>query len=168
MLLLVLPPVPLTLGNACITARAEHNRLFPERPVSERELAYSHALINLAGPLIGGVPMCHGAGGLAGHIRLGARSGGATVIMGAILIAVALLYGPSVAQLLELCPRPVLGVILLIAGIELAFAPLREPVEPVPNLVPLVTAAFSMWNVSAGFLIGLVLHQLAERGWVRF
>ena len=167
-LLLALPQLPLTLGNACIATRAEHNRMFPQLPVSERKLAYSHGFINLGGSLIGGVPVCHGAGGLAGHVRFGARTGGATIIMGTLLIAIALLYGPSVAQLLELFPRVVLGVILLIAGVELAFAPFREHVAPSEALVLLITAGVSMWNVGVGFLVGSLLHWLVKRGWVRF
>ena len=31
---------------------------------------------NLFGAAVGGVPMCHGAGGMAGHVRFGARTGG--------------------------------------------------------------------------------------------
>lgn len=167
-LLLALPQLPLTLGNACIATRAEHNRIFPHLAVSEKKLAYSHGLINFFGSLIGGVPVCHGAGGLAGHVRFGACTGGATIIMGTLLIVIALLFGPSVAQLLELFPRVVLGVILLIAGVELAFAPFRESVQPADGLIILITAAVSMWNVGAGFVVGSILYALVRQGWVRF
>ena len=38
--------------------------------------------MNLFGPVIGAVPMCHGAGSMAGHVRFGAKTGGALIILG--------------------------------------------------------------------------------------
>jgi hypothetical protein len=43
---------------------------------SVRLLAADRGLMNLLGVLVGGVPMCRGAGGMAGHVRFGARLGG--------------------------------------------------------------------------------------------
>ncbi|MNC91396.1 hypothetical protein D3C83_76500 [compost metagenome] len=76
-LFLALPQVPLTLGNAIIAITEENNRLFPERRVTEEKVAVSTGIMNLLGPIVGAVPMCHGAGGMAGHVRFGARTGGA-------------------------------------------------------------------------------------------
>src|SRR5690606_13235643 len=95
-LILALPQVPLTLGNACIAVCAENNSVFPDRPVTERKVATSMGLMNLFSPAIGGVPVCHGAGGMAGHVRFGARTGGALVILGVILVFMALFLGGSV------------------------------------------------------------------------
>jgi hypothetical protein len=61
---LALPQVPLTLGNAIIGITEENNRLFPHRPVTERGVSISTGVMNLFGSSVGGVPMCHGAGGL--------------------------------------------------------------------------------------------------------
>src|SRR5690606_8912772 len=84
-ILLALPQLPLTFGNALLAVAAENDRLFPDRPVSLRRVAWSTGLMNLASSATGGVPMCHGAGGLAAHVRFGARTGGATMILGACL-----------------------------------------------------------------------------------
>src|SRR4029453_6894486 len=89
-LVLAIPQAALSLGNAIIATKEEHNSLFPTRPVSVRLLAADHGLMNLFGAFFGGVPMCRGAGGMAGHIRFGARTGGALVILGALLEAIAL------------------------------------------------------------------------------
>lgn len=62
---LALPQVPLTLGNAIIAVTEENNRIFPDRPVNEKKVAVSTGIMNLVGPVIGGIPMCHGAGGMA-------------------------------------------------------------------------------------------------------
>jgi len=55
--------------------------------------------------------MCRGAGGMAG---------GALVVLGAVLLALALLFSDSVATLFRLFPLPVLGVVLFVGGMELA------------------------------------------------
>src|SRR4030095_14388129 len=65
-LFLALPQVPLTLGNAVIGVSQENNRLFPERPVSERRAAFSTGLMNVFGSAGGGGPVWHGARGEAG------------------------------------------------------------------------------------------------------
>lgn len=103
---LALPQLPMTLGNAFIAIRQENNRLFPDRPVSERKIALSTGVMNVAGSAVGGVPMCHGAGGMAGHVAFGARTGGAVVILGVLLVGLALFLGSSVETLLRLlAPR---------------------------------------------------------------
>ena len=119
-LVLALPQAALTLGNAIIATKEENNALFPDRPVSVRLLAADHGVMNLLGAALGGVPMCRGAGGMAGHIRFGARTGGALVILGALLLVVALFLSDSVDTLFRLFPLPVLGVILFFGGMELA------------------------------------------------
>ena len=80
--LLALPQVPLTLGNAVIAPVEYNNREFPDRPVTERQVAISTGVMNTLGSLIGAVPMCHGAGGMAAQVSFGARTGGAPIILG--------------------------------------------------------------------------------------
>ena len=75
-LFLALPQLPLTFGNALISITEENNRLFPDRPVTEKRVAFSTGLMNLWSSALGGIPMCHGAGGMAGHVQFGARTGG--------------------------------------------------------------------------------------------
>ena len=74
-LLLTLPQIPLTFGNAVIAIVAKNNELFPDRKVTEKKIAISQGIMNLVAPIFGGVPMCHGAGGMAGHVRFGAKTG---------------------------------------------------------------------------------------------
>ena len=115
-----LPQVGLTLGNAIIATVEENNALFPSRPLTVKAMAIDHGIMNLVGTSLGGVPMCHGAGGMAAHVRFGARTGGALVILGALVLFVGLFLADSVATLLKLFPRALLGVILLLGGVELA------------------------------------------------
>jgi hypothetical protein len=168
LLALALPQIPLTLGNALIATAAEHNRLFAPRRVTEDQLALSTGLLNLAGPLVGGIPVCHGAGGMAGHVRFGARTGGAVVILGGILLAIGLFFGSSAMALIRLLPAAVLGVILIFAGIELAMGARGLGKDRADVFVVMLTAGLAAWHVGAAFLGGLGLWHLIRRGWVRF
>jgi predicted benzoate:H+ symporter BenE len=81
-LVLGLPQVALTLGNAIIATVEENNKLFPSHPLTVKAVAIDHGIMNLVGTSLGGVPMCHGAGGMAAHIRFGARTGGRSLCLG--------------------------------------------------------------------------------------
>lgn len=164
---LALPQLPLTLGNAIIATADENNRLFPDRPVDENRLSASTGVLNLFSASTGGIPMCHGAGGMAGHVAFGARTGGATIILGVILLALALFLSGSVATLFGLLPKAVLGVILLITGAQLALGACDFSKDKVERLLTLLTAAFCIWNVGIGFLVGLAGAWLARRGLLR-
>jgi MFS superfamily sulfate permease-like transporter len=166
-LVLALPQAALTLGNAIIATKEENNALFPDRPVSVRLLAADHGLMNLLGAALGGVPMCRGAGGMAGHIRFGARTGGALVILGTLLLVVALCLSDSVDTLFRLFPMPVLGVILFFGGIELAASANGDGASRPDRIVMVVTAGIALWNMGAGYGAGLLLHHAAKRGIVR-
>jgi hypothetical protein len=167
-LLLALPQLPLTLGNAVIATARENNRLFPDRLVSERKIMLSTGVMNLGSAVLGGVPMCHGAGGMAGHVRFGARTGGALIILGAILLSLALFFSGSIQTLFRMFPTPILGVILFLAGAQLAWGPgasFRQ-VRGTGRLVMSATAAVALWNVGVAFLVGLTLDY-AARYWQR-
>ena len=166
-LFLALPQVPLTLGNAIIAITEENNSLFPQRPVSERKVALSTGVMNLLGPLVGGVPMCHGAGGMAGHVRFGARTGGALVILGAIVLAIALFFSGSVETLLKIFPAPILGVILFLTGAQLALGSCDFGKTKNDRFVSLVTAACAVWNIGLAFVFGMALNHALRRGWVK-
>lgn len=162
--LLALPQVPLTLGNAVIAIKEENNRLFPHAPVTERGVSISTGLMNLFSSAVGGVPACHGAGGMAGHIAFGARTGGAVVILGAFLLVLAVFFSGAVVHLLQLLPAAVLGVILFLTGVQLAMASLPSQASKAQAFVTLATAGIAMWNVAIAFGVGLVLWQFAKRG----
>ena len=119
-MVLGLPQAGLTLGNAIVTTVDENNQLFPERPTTVRMVAIDHGIMNLVGTALGGVPMCHGAGGMAGHVRFGARTGGALVMLGILVLFVGLFLADSVETLFRLFPPALLGVILMFGGLELA------------------------------------------------
>ena len=163
---LALPQIPLTLGNAVLAVTEENNRLFPDRPVTEKKVAISTGIMNLLGPIIGAVPMCHGAGGMAGHVRFGARTGGALIILGTLLLIVALLFSSSVETIFRIFPAPILGVILFLTGAQLALGSCHFGNTKNDRFVSLVTAACAIWNIGLAFIIGVAAYHLLKRGWV--
>jgi len=166
-LLFTLPQIPLTLGNAVIAVTAENNRLFPDRPVTERKIAISQGIMNLGAPFFGGVPMCHGAGGMAGHVRFGAKTGGSLVILGSIMIILALFFSDSISIMFQIFPNAVLGVILFFAGAELALAVRDIGNDKIDVYVMVIVAGFSMWHMGVAFLVGIVLHYALRSGWIK-
>ncbi|RJX19602.1 MAG: sulfate transporter [Ammonifex sp.] len=166
-IILGIPQIPLTLGNAVIAVTAENNRLFPNRPVTEKKVAISQGIMNLISPIGGGIPMCHGAGGMAGHVRFGAHTGGATMILGCLLLATALFLSDSVLLIFRMFPENILGVILFFAGLELAVSARDVPREKNDFYVFLITAGFAIWNMGAGFLAGVIADQLTKRNLIK-
>ena len=168
MLLLALPQLPLTFGNAFVAITEENNRLFPDRPVTNRQVAYSTGFLNLWSSALGGIPMCHGAGGMAGHVKFGARTGGSSVMLGVLLMGLALFFSGSVSTLFKLFPPAVLGVVLFIAGAELALSSRDTSAEKEDRFVVIATAAFAVLHVGVAVLFGVLAHVASRRGWLRF
>jgi len=122
-IMLILPQIPLTIGNACVGTADTCCTLFPQSSSLSKSKAGKFALTmgiaNFPAGFFGAVPMCHGTGGLAAHYRFGARTGGAPVMIGAILVVMALAFGEFGFALLAMIPNSVLGVLLVFAGLEL-------------------------------------------------
>jgi len=162
-----LPQAPLTLGNAIIGTVAENNSHFPDRKVTAKTISIDHGFMNLVSATIGGIPLCHGAGGMAGHIRFGARTGGALVILGVIVLLTGLFLSDSVSLFFQVFPRPILGVILFFAGVELALVVRDIRLRKQNLFVLLITAGIAMWNMGVAYLVGLLLYYGIQRRWVK-
>jgi MFS superfamily sulfate permease-like transporter len=166
-LVLGLPQVALTLGNAIIATVEENNKLFPAHPLTVKAVAIDHGIMNLVATSMGGVPMCHGAGGMAAHIRFGARTGGALVMLGVLVLFVGLFCADSIAILFKLFPRALLGVILMFSGLELAAGMHGNYARKDERYVMLLTAGVSLWNMGVGYGAGLALWHAYQRGWLK-
>jgi SulP family sulfate permease len=159
LLALVVPQMPMTLGNAVIADRDLSINYFGDaaRRVTGKALCVSMALGNLLSALLGGMPICHGAGGLAAHYRFGARSAGSNLMIGAVFILFTLGLGNGILAIFHLIPMAILGVLLLFAGSQLALTILdikaRKDLFVVVTILGITLAA----NLAAGFLAGIVL-----------
>ncbi|MDO8840806.1 putative sulfate/molybdate transporter, partial [Methanocalculus sp.] len=81
---LVIPQIPLTLGNAILATSLLTLDLF-KREVEPDRLSKTIGIMNILSCPFGAFPMCHGAGGLAAQYRFGARTGGANIIAGVLI-----------------------------------------------------------------------------------
>ena len=163
-LLLVLPQIPMTLGNAVIAYADLSKEYFGEASgrVTYRSACISMALANLTSFLTGGMPLCHGAGGLAAHYRFGARTAGSNLIIGSIFIILVVLLGKHMLSILYLVPMSILGVLLLFAGGQLALTiiDLKDRKELFVTLAMLGITLAS--NLAAGFIAGLIIAYLLK------
>jgi MFS superfamily sulfate permease-like transporter len=167
-LILGLPQAPLTLGNAIIGTAEENNELFPDRPAKVKTIAVDHGVMNVFSAAIGGIPLCHGAGGMAGHVRFGARTGGALVILGLIVLILGLFFSDSVATIFKMFPPSILGVILFFTGLELASITRDIGSDRSAVYIMLVVAGLAMWNMGAAYLAGLLLHYGVKKKMLKF
>jgi sulfate permease, SulP family len=116
---LVLPQLPLSFANSCLATADAARVYFGEkaRAVRPGRLATSFGSANLLAGAIGGMPVCHGAGGLTAHVAFGARTGGAPLVMGISLLVLAIGFGAGLAALLTAFPLPILAALLATAGL---------------------------------------------------
>ena len=115
---LVLAQIPLTFGNSVVATADAEREYFGERArrVKPRAVAGSIALNDALAGLVGGLPVCHGAGGVTAHYRLGARSAAATVFAGAVLLSLAIAFGAALPDVLtRLAPGALAGMLLYVA-----------------------------------------------------
>jgi MFS superfamily sulfate permease-like transporter len=155
--------IPLTATNAIIAVAALLAHYWPDREVTHRQLSLSHGIMNLIASFFGGMPMCHGAGGLAGQYYFGARTGGANIIEGILELGLGLFLASSIAALFSAFPTAILGAMMFLVGVELVkFA---RDLRVNRDLVPLVAtvAGALVFNMAIGFVIGILAHYLVLR-----
>ena len=171
-IMLILPQVPLTIGNACVGTADMCSSVFPNSPLLSRtkagRFALTMGLANLPAGLFGAVPMCHGTGGLAAHYRFGARTGGAPILIGSFFVVLALVLGELGFALLALLPNSVLGVLLIFAGLELC--PLVRSLQSNEEyFVALLIAGIALavpnmaWAFGIGIVVDLVIRKTGTK-----
>ncbi|MBA2506640.1 MAG: hypothetical protein H0V29_11960 [Thermoleophilaceae bacterium] len=116
---LVLPQLPLSFANSCAATADAARTYFGDHaaPVKPGRLATSLGTANLLAGTISGMPVCHGAGGMTAHVSFGARTAGAPVFMGIVLVGLALGLGAGLAGMLVGFPLPILAGLLAGAGL---------------------------------------------------
>ena len=171
---LVLAQIPLTFGNSVVATADAEREYFGQRArrVKPRAVAGSIALNDALAGLVGGLPVCHGAGGVTAHYRLGARSAAATVFAGAVLLSLAIALGAALPDVLtRLAPGALAGMLLYVAiqhGLLSSRLDLLSDrtIAAGMGLITLVSG-----NLAIGFgagVIALVLRWLARRAWEEF
>ncbi len=159
LLVLVLPQIPMTVGNAVIANADLSLEYFPEssKKVTCEALCITMSLANFLSFLVGGMPLCHGAGGLAAHYRFGARTAGSNLMIGVIFLFLAIFLGDHALALLYLLPMSVLGILLIFAGSQLALTiiDMKERKDLFVTLIMLGITIAS--NLAVGFAVGIAI-----------
>jgi hypothetical protein len=166
-LVLAIPQIPLSLGNSILATEQIAKDLFPHRQVTVRKIGFTYAVMNLINPFFGGIPTCHGSGGMAGHYAFGGRTGGSVILYGSMYLGSGLLLAAGFEQMVHLFPRPVLGVILLFEALTLT-ALVRDmaPMQAEFSIVLLVglLAVSLPYGYVVALVVGAVVAHLANRG----
>jgi len=168
--LLVIPQVPLTIGNAIIGTTDAVKAFFGKgketQRATNRRFAADMGVANIATGMLGAMPMCHGAGGLAAHYRFGARTGGSNIMIGLIFVVIAVAFGIAGVSILSSIPNAVLGVLLLFAGLELAIL-IRDVREKGSLFIVVLIAGIGLatTNMGIAFGAGIVVSYIMK--WAR-
>ncbi len=153
---LSLAQLPLTLTNSLIATYGLLHIRYREKAPSIKSIGKSVGLMSSIAPLIGGIGMCHGAGGVAAWHRFGARTGGSMLIFGAALMLLGVFAGGFVTGVMQAFPLSILGALLVFVAFELARQS-RDIKRVEDMLVVAVTALLGFaYSMLAGVLVGLI------------
>ncbi len=161
-LILAVPQIPMTVGNAIIANADLSRQYFQERShrVTNKSLCLSMALANLGCFFVAGIPLCHGAGGLASRYRFGARTAGSNMIIGSAFLLTALFLGPQLMLIIQLIPLSILGMLLVFAGIQLSLTIIDIDKRNDLFIAVVILGLTLTTNLAIGFLVGILLDHL--------
>jgi len=149
----------LTLTNVMIATVSLIRDLFPEKEdeIDANSLALNMGVMNLINPFLGGIPLCHGSGGLAAQYAFGARTGGSMILEGIMEIVLGLFFAETLLLLFSEFPKAILGAMLLYTAFllgKVAFKNFNKRTFP----IILISAIFCFFlNITIGFLVDLIL-----------
>lgn len=149
----------MTISNAVISNADLTREYFGRKAkmTSYKALANSQRIANIDSFIVGGIPLCHGAGGLAAHYRFDARTVGSNSMIGAIFLVLAVLFGPSVLPILHLLPLSLLGVLLVFAGSQLCLM-IKDVKEKTDLFVIVVILGIALaTNLGVAFIAGIII-----------
>lgn len=170
-IILTLPQIPLSIGNSVLATRQVAQDYFPAKKLDLKKIGLTYSFMNLVVPFFGGIPVCHGSGGMVGHYTFGARTGGSIVIYGMIYLTLGLFFSRIFGDAILLFPKPMLGVILLFEGWVLMKLT-KDLKESKTDLGIAFLVGLLAVGLPYGYIIGLVigtfLSALIEKKVIKF
>jgi len=153
----------LTLTNAVIATLSLSRLFFPnQEKLTSKKLLFNMGLINLTIPFIGGIPLCHGSGGLSSHYVFGARTGGSILMLGAIELGLGLFFSSSIKTIISFYPFFVIGVMLFFSSLQLVKSSFKQ-IEKNQVFILMLTTIFSLFfNFVIGLILGVLSHVLLK------
>ncbi len=156
LIVLAIPQIPLSLGNSIMATRQVAEDFFPERRLTIRRISFTYSLMNLINPWFGGIPTCHGSGGMAGHYTFGARTGGSVIIYGSLYLTLGLFFSGSFGQLIQVFPKPILGIMLAFEGLAMLLL-VRDIAGSKTDLLIAMLVGLMAVGLPYGYAIGLIV-----------
>ncbi|MFX1357189.1 MAG: putative sulfate/molybdate transporter [Promethearchaeota archaeon] len=165
----------LTLTNVMIATISLVKDLFPNKKddISSSSLAVNMGIMNLFSPFLGGIPLCHGSGGLAAQYAFGARTGGSMILEGIIEISLGLFFSETLFSFFNSFPQAILGAMLLYTAFLLARISFTDfHLKSVPIIIGSALVSFifhliGFFSILLGFITGLILYLILKK-WIDF
>jgi MFS superfamily sulfate permease-like transporter len=149
--------------------------LFPNKKdgISSSSLAVNMGIMNLFSPFLGGIPLCHGSGGLAAQYAFGARSGGSMILEGILEISLGLFFSETLFLFFNNFPQAILGAMLLYTAFLLTKISFKDyslktiPIIIASALVSFIFHLIGFLSILLGFITGLFLYLIFKK-WIDF
>ncbi|MBN2410650.1 putative sulfate/molybdate transporter [candidate division KSB1 bacterium] len=165
---LIIPQLPLTLGNAVYAANDACHVFWKEQAkrVNPSRLSLSIGTGDVIIGLLGGFPICHGAGGIAAHAKFGGKTGGTTIIIGGLLVLFSIIK--PLSGFLFYIPVPILGALLVITsfGLIILIRRLHHYIEYITALTVGLISYFTrnlFIALIAGFVVEFILNFVIKK-----
>jgi hypothetical protein len=157
--LLVLPQIPLSIGNSILATKQVVNDFFPDKKISTTKISYTYSLMNIINPFFSGIPTCHGSGGIAGHYTFGARTSGSIIIYGSFFLIGGLFFANGFHSIINFFPLPILGVILFFESITLITL-MKDIAEKKSDLYIAIIVGLMSAFLPYGYAMAMILGTL--------
>ncbi len=154
---LVIPQIPMTIANAILAVSLLVQDLF-QKELDPDRLSKTIGAMNLATVPFGGFPLCHGAGGLAAQYRFGARTGGANILSGLMLIMIAFFLASP--EFINMIPIGIFGALLVFVALELGRHGIKTDSYPLTITIAIICLLI---NIAIAFIVGLIIAYLLIR-----
>ncbi len=168
---LLLPQLALTLTNSVVGTYDTARRYFGEvsSRVTLKNLLLSIGIGNVIAAAIGGLPFCHGSGGMTAHVRAGAKDYTMNFYIGGFLV---LLVLASVVLKVDLMPHyPVLLMAALVCMTGWYHMQLAADSWKTTDLRIIILAmgltVLITHNMLYGLLMGITFEAARRQGWLK-
>ena len=154
----------LTLTNIMIATISLIKELFPEKDeeVTASDLALNMGVMNIITPFLGGIPLCHGSGGLASQYAFGARTGGSMILEGLLEIFLGLFLSDSLFLIFTAFPEAILGAMLVYTAFLLAKISFKDYSLKTIPIIAISAILCLIFTITVGFVVGLVLYYISK------
>ena len=167
----------LTLTNVMIATISLIKDLFPEKEgvISANSLAVNMGLMNIINPFLGGMPLCHGSGGLVAQYAFGARSGGSMILEGILEIFLGLFFSETLFLVFIEFPQAIFGAMLLYTSYLLVRISFKDykmkslPIIITSGMICIIfhiifkNSIFGSFSITLGFFVGLILYLIFSK-----